>query len=123
MTDTLSEVLAVTRLKGTVYFSAELRAPWGVSLPQRARSPFYVVTRGRCGITLDGGPSASVSLGPGDLVVLPGGAAHASASSPGGVAIPLHQVVARHPMGARGHLTALDVNVAATSLVCGLFVP
>ena len=121
MTDTLSEVLAVTRLKGTVYFSAELRAPWGVSLPQRARSPFYVVTRGRCGITLDGGPSASVSLGPGDLVVLPGGAAHALASSPGGVAIPLEQFVARHPMDERGHLTALDGKGPATSLIGGSF--
>ena len=59
MSDTLSEVLAVTRLKGTVYFSAELRAPWGVALPQRPRAPFYVVTRGRCEITLDGAASAS----------------------------------------------------------------
>src|SRR5258706_12351348 len=106
MTDTLSEVLAVTRLKGTVYFSAELRAPWGVSLPQRARSPFYVVTRGRCGITLDGGPSASGSPGPGDLVVLPGGAAHALASSPGAVASPLEQSAARHPPDDRCHLMA-----------------
>jgi len=39
MTDTLSEVLAVTRLKGTVYFSAELREPWGIALPQRQRAP------------------------------------------------------------------------------------
>ena len=76
MPDVLSEVLAVTRLKGTVYFSAELRAPWGIALPQRRRAPFYVVTRGQCEITLDGAPSRGVSLGPGDLVVLPGGTAH-----------------------------------------------
>src|SRR2546428_634876 len=79
MTDTLSDVLAVTRLKGTVYFSAELRAPWGGALPPRSRSPFYMVTRGRCEIMLDGA-APSVSLGSGDLVVLPGGSAHALAS-------------------------------------------
>jgi hypothetical protein len=69
MTDTLSEVLAVTRLKAT--------APWGIALPQRRRAPFYMVTKGRCEIVLHSVPSAGASLGPGDLVVLPGGSAHA----------------------------------------------
>jgi mannose-6-phosphate isomerase-like protein (cupin superfamily) len=104
MTDVLSEVLAVTRLKGTVHFSAELRAPWGIALPQRLRSPFYVVTRGQCEITLDGAPSPGTSLGPGDLVVLPGGTAHTLASSATAGAIPLEQFVARFPMDERGHV-------------------
>ena len=65
MPDVLSEVLAVTRLKGTVYFSAELRAPWGIALPQRRRAPFYMVTKGQCEITLDGAPSLGVSAGTG----------------------------------------------------------
>src|SRR4029453_13926222 len=108
MSDTLSEVLAVTRLKGTVYFSAELRAPWGVSLPQRPRAPFYVVTRGRCEITLDGAAVAGVWLGSGALVVLPGGPAHALVSSPRASAIPLEQFVARHPMDERGQVKALN---------------
>jgi mannose-6-phosphate isomerase-like protein (cupin superfamily) len=89
MPDVLSEVLAVTRLKGTVYFSAELHAPWGIALPQRRRAPFYAVTSGQCEITLDGAPSLGVSLGPGDLVVLPGGTAHTLASGATARAIPL----------------------------------
>jgi AraC-like DNA-binding protein len=121
MTDVLSEVLAVTRLKGTVYFSADLRAPWGVALPQRPRSPFYVVTEGRCGITLGGAPSLGVSLGPGDLVVLPGGSAHTLASGPGAVATPLEQFVARYPMDERGHLKATDGQGPTTSLIGGFF--
>jgi len=121
MSDTLSEVLAVTRLKGTVYFSAELRAPWGVALPQRPRAPFYVVTRGRCEITLDGAASARVCLGSGDLVVLPGGSAHALVSSPRASAIPLEQFVARHPMDERGQLKALNGKGPTTSLIGGFF--
>jgi AraC-like DNA-binding protein len=121
MTDTLSEVLAVTRLKGTVYFSAELRAPWGIALPQRRRSPFYVVTQGRCEIVLDGVSSPRVSLGPGDLVVLPGGSAHALSSSARAATTPLEQFVARHPMDERGHVKALDGKGPTTCLIGGFF--
>jgi AraC-like DNA-binding protein len=121
MIDVLSEVLAVTRLKSTVYFSAELRAPWGIALPRRKRSPFYVVSRGRCEITLDDQPSSCVSLRPGDLVVLPGGAAHALASSARAATMPLEQFVARHPMNERGHVKVLDSKGPTTSLIGGFF--
>lgn len=121
MTDTLSEVLAVTRLKGTVYFSAELRAPWGIALPQRRRAPFYMVTKGRCEIVLRGAPSAGASLGPGDLVVLPRGSAHALSSSAGVSTTPLEQFVARHPMDERGHVKALDGDGPTTCLIGGFF--
>ena len=121
MTDTLSEVLAVTRLKGTVYFSAELRAPWGIALPQRRRAPFYVVTKGRCEMVLDGGPSGGASLGPGDLVVLPGGSAHGLSSSARVAKIPLEQFVALHPMDERGHVKALDGKGPTTCLIGGFF--
>jgi AraC-like DNA-binding protein len=121
MTDTLSDVLGVTHLKGTVYFSAELRAPWGVTLPRRSRSPFYAVTQGRCEITLDGAPAPGVSLGPGGLVVLPGGMGHRLASSSTAPAIPLEQFVGRYPMDDSGHLQALDGSGPMTLLIGGFF--
>lgn len=121
MPDVLSEVLAVTRLKGTVYFSAELRAPWGIALPQRRRAPFYMVIKGQCEITLDGAPSLGVSLGPGDLVVLPGGTGHTLASSATARAIPLEQFVADFPMNERGHVKALDGKGPTTSIIGGFF--
>lgn len=121
MTDVLSEVLAVTRLKGTVYFSAELRSPWGIALPQRPRSPFYVVTRGRCEVIPRGVAASSVSMGPGDLVVLPGGAAHVLASSAKAATTPLTEFVARYPMDERGSLKALDGKGPRTTLIGGFF--
>ena len=114
-------MLAVTRLKGTVYFSAELRAPWGLTLPQRPRAPFYVVMRGQCEITPNDAASPSASLGPGDLVILPGGTAHTLASSAAAAAIPLTQFVARHPMDERGHVKALEGKGPTTSLIGGFF--
>jgi len=121
MTDVLSDVLAVTRLKGTVYFSAELRAPWGIALPQRPRSPFYVATRGGCELILGGASSSSVSMKPGDLVVLPGGAAHVLASSTKAATTPLAQFVTRYPMDERGRLEALDGKGPRTTLIGGFF--
>ena len=121
MIDVLSDVLAVTRLKGTVYFSAELRSPWGIALPQRARLPFYVVTRGRCEITLDGAGSPRASLGRGDLAVLPGGTAHTLASSRGAKTLSLEQFVGRYPMDERGRVRALDGKGPTTSLIGGFF--
>ena len=46
MFDVLTDVLERVRLAGTVYFNAELRAPWGVSVRPEGRAPFYVVTEG-----------------------------------------------------------------------------
>ena len=120
MTDVLSEVLAVTRLKSTVYFSAELRAPWGIAVPRRRRSPFYVVSHGRCEITLEGQATSSVELRPGDLVVLPGGPGHALASSARAATMPLERFVERYPMNERGHVKVLGKG-PTTSLLGGFF--
>jgi AraC-like DNA-binding protein len=121
VTDVLSEVLAVTRLKGTVYFSADLRAPWGIALPQRPRSPFYMVARGRCTITIDSRASSTAALGPGDFAILPGGTAHALTSSAGTAVIPLAQFVAHHPMDEHGHVNALEGKGPTTTLIGGFF--
>ena len=58
MFDVLTDVLEQVRLAGTLYFSAEFRAPWGVSVRPEGRAPFYVVTRGDCLLEVDGEPKA-----------------------------------------------------------------
>ena len=75
MFDVLTDVLEQVRLAGTVYFSAELRAPWGVSVRPEGRAPFYVVTRGGCLLEVDGEP-APRTLAAGDLALLPRAHAH-----------------------------------------------
>jgi hypothetical protein len=57
MFDVLADVLEQVRLAGTVYFSAEFRAPWGVSIRPEGRAPFYVVTAGGCLLEVDGEPA------------------------------------------------------------------
>ena len=70
MFDVLADVLEQVRLAGTVYFSAELRAPWGVGVRPEGRAPFYVVTAGSCLLEVDGEP-APRTLAAGDLALLP----------------------------------------------------
>lgn len=84
--DALSEVLRAVRLTGATFFSAEFSAPWGfmsppidllaASLPSGTEHVilYHLVTEGSATAQLhDGG---EVSLGPGDVVVVPHGDAH-----------------------------------------------
>lgn len=93
----------------------------GLALPQRRRAPFYAVAEGGCAITVESTPVTRASLAAGDLVVLPGGAAHTLAAGAAAATIPLEQFVARHPMDERGHLKALDGSGPRTCLIGGFF--
>ena len=81
MFDVLTDVLEQVRLAGTVYFSAELRAPWGVSVRPEGRAPFYVVARGGLLLEVEGEPGAR-TLAAGDLALLPRAHAHVIRSGP-----------------------------------------
>jgi AraC-like DNA-binding protein len=82
--DVLSEVLRTVRLTGATFFSAEFRAPWGVTSPSidvlSAGRPdahlvlYHLVLEGRATARVDGEPD--VSLGAGDIVAFPHGHAH-----------------------------------------------
>ena len=43
----LTDVIDQVHLEGTVYVSAELHAPWGISIARQGRTPFYLVREGR----------------------------------------------------------------------------
>jgi AraC-like DNA-binding protein len=84
--DVLSEVLRTVRLTGATFFSAEFRAPWGVTSPPvdtlRPGRPdpgthlvlYHLVLEGQARARVDGGPE--VGLGPGDIVAFPHGHPH-----------------------------------------------
>ncbi|MFO1375817.1 MAG: AraC family transcriptional regulator [Steroidobacteraceae bacterium] len=84
--DAFSEVLSGVRLKGAVFFHAEFSAPWVLSTPQSCAlaptlapgSPhlliYHYVVDGEAQASLADG--RGVTLGPGDVVVLPHGDAH-----------------------------------------------
>lgn len=84
--DTFSLVLSGVKLDGAVYFTAEFSAPWGLTTPTPDTlavrlAPgaehlvlYHLVIEGTALVELVDGPS--LTLEPGDVVVLPNGDPH-----------------------------------------------
>lgn len=79
--DLTGDVLRSIRLEGTLYFEAELTAPWGINIVDSGNANFHQVTAGCCWVSVDGGPW--IELTEGESIVLPKGSTHALCSTPG----------------------------------------
>lgn len=75
-----ADVLRGVHLRSSVYFRAEFRAPWGVSIADHG-TVFHIVERGRCCL-LPKGEAKPIPLSAGDLVVVTRGDAHSVSSMP-----------------------------------------
>jgi AraC family transcriptional activator of mtrCDE len=74
MTDVLAKALEAIRLRGTVYFKADFRAPWDMSIPSKEIAAFHVVAAGECWLRVDGAKPHRLRAG--DIAMLPHGTAH-----------------------------------------------
>ena len=120
MFDVLADVLEQVRLAGTVYFSAEFRAPWGVSTRPEGRAPFYVVTGGTCLLEVEGEP-APRTLAAGDLALLPRAHPHVLRSGAEVPPVPFGRFVKEHPMDERGFVRCDGGQGPTCTLVGGFF--
>jgi Cupin len=90
LSDPLGEVLHMMRMTGTLYCSATMSAPWGVTMPTLIESlMFNIVTAGECWIRI-GGDMVHLPLG--SMVLLPHGTAYDIVSSPEETAVPLFDI-------------------------------
>ncbi|MEE9413751.1 MAG: AraC family transcriptional regulator [Acidimicrobiales bacterium] len=80
-TDVITDVLRSIRLQGTLYFEAQLTAPWGIHIADTGFANFHQVTEGSCFLAVDSGPW--VELREGETVVLPQGSTHSLCNEPG----------------------------------------
>jgi AraC-like DNA-binding protein/mannose-6-phosphate isomerase-like protein (cupin superfamily) len=79
--DAVGAALHVLRMSGTFYCRSELTGPWGLSLPAMPDCLwFHVVTAGTADLDVGG---ESVTLGPGDVVLVPRGEGHELRDRPG----------------------------------------
>ena len=101
--DLLTDVMEQVHLEGTVYFNAELHAPYAIAIDRPHRSPFYIGLEGECEIVVGRGKAARrFAFGPHDFVLLPGAAPHVVRSDARAPVTPFDDWVATHPMDARG---------------------
>jgi AraC-like DNA-binding protein len=78
----LDDVLNLLRVRGAVMANLRARGRWGVSLPQTPKATLHAVTAGVAWVRVKGHPP--IEQLPGDVVLLPTGAAHILASAPAG---------------------------------------
>jgi AraC-like DNA-binding protein len=117
--DVLTGVLDALGVRGRVFCRSELRAPWGLVLPQGPGAHFHVVERGRCSLRL-AGASRSLTLTSGDLVLVPHGRGHTLADPVDAAARPL-ATQTRPAAGCVGRMIRVGGGGAETRLLCGAF--
>ena len=117
--DLLTDVMEQVRLEGTVYFSAELHAPWGISIVRSGRAPFYAVTSGECELQV-GRRGAVRRVRAGDFVLLPNAAPHVVRSGKDAFIVPFDSWLQAHPIDRRGETRHAGPG-AATRVTGGFF--
>lgn len=119
--DVLDDIFDTLDLKGALYFRTDFSAPWAVTVPELdGAARFHLVVQGACHLSFGSGDG--LLLGPGDLVLIPGGAPHVIADRGGRDAAPLETVLADSGYDGRGLLIVGDGDDhAATQMVCGHF--
>ncbi len=117
--DVLTDVMEQVHLEGTVYFSAELRAPWGISIVRSGRAPFYAVTAGACELQV-GRRGAVRHVRDGDFVLLPNAAPHVVRSDREALVVPFDTWLQAHPIDRRGGTRHAGPG-AATRVTGGFF--
>lgn len=129
--DAFSEVLSGVKLKGALFFNAELSAPWAIaSPPSKALASvlapgaphlviYHLVVDGEARAALPDG--RTLTLEPGDIVVLPHGDPHELGSSSGAKYVDEASLLQK--LAARD-LTTLRAGGGgdSTRLVCGFLV-
>jgi AraC family transcriptional activator of mtrCDE len=121
MTDVLSDVLDTVALKAAIYFRTDFHPDFGIAVPGYGRAArFHLVVQGNCYVTLEDGKR--VRLQPGDLALVPGGAAHLLSSSATTSGTPLADVMTQAGFtGAGPFVVGRGVAAESCQMVCGHF--
>ncbi len=114
--DVFAKTLEALRLRGTVYFTKDFRAPWGMAVPAADFAAFHVVAAGSCWLRVGGDATL---LRQGDIVLLPHGCAHELAHEADADVRPAEELLSE--ANDEGSLPSYGGDGTATTLVCGHF--
>lgn len=115
--DTLSYLLSTIQMRSATYATIRLERPWGVLIPASPAAAVHAILAGECWLQV-GDDNPSVHLGPGDVVVLPHGHAHAFRDRPGSAVTPIGPFVPGEPRDLRAK-EPLVSSPDASAVVCG----
>jgi AraC-like DNA-binding protein len=116
--DPLADMLDLARVRGALMANVRAHAPWGLELPRSPGASFHAVTAGTAWLRV--GAGEPVQLMPGDVLLLPTGAAHRLSSEPRGRCRRFDRRMKEERMTPDGDLT-LPGGGAATTFVCAAY--
>jgi AraC-like DNA-binding protein len=117
--DPVSDTLRSLLVQSSVFCASELRAPWGFTVEGSTVAKFHLVLAGACSVRLAG--REPLALRAGDLVLIPGGDAHALSDGTDQPSVSLGELLAERPLGDEPTLR-VDGHGRLTRLLCGGFV-
>ncbi len=117
-------MLAVAGVRGTVAATVNAAEPWGLSLHAVPGAAFHAITDGTAWLRISERPDAvgppDIRLMPGDVVLLPAGAAHTLASAPDVATEPFDHLAARQALTAGDELT-VGTGTVQTRILCASY--
>ena len=119
--DALAGVLAVAGVRGTVAATVNAAEPWGLTLDAIPAAAFHAIAEGAAWLRVDGsGDNSGIWLAPGDIILLPGGAAHTLASAPGARTQPWSRLAAAQALAPGGEIS-VGTGPAQTRILCASY--
>lgn len=120
--DVLSDVMKLMKFQGVLYFHTRFTGTWGIRVPAHPGvARFHMATQGPCWVRVDGADEP-VLMNPGDMVVIPHGAAHILSDGPQSPVTHLDDVLRETGYGGAGELAFGTQELEReTRLVCGHF--
>jgi AraC-like DNA-binding protein len=115
----VEQLVRDVRIASSVLCRSVMAAPWGFGIAGRDVGSFHMVVDGRGWLEVEGWP-ASISLGAGDVAVLPSGSPHWMRDSPASTAPPLTSILATNDV-VDGELRFGSDEGPVTEVVCGTF--
>lgn len=118
--DILSDVFSALHLRSSLYFRAEFGGPWSALIPRESGAlRFHLVLQGDCWVEVPGSDGATL-LGPGDVVLIPHGAAQILSDTPGRPPMALADVLAAAKFDGSGPLSmGVRPGERFVRLICG----
>jgi AraC-like DNA-binding protein len=110
------ELLQGIRLKSSIYFRPELRAPWGIAVAKDC-AVFHIVERGTCWLQIKG-IAKPVHLAEGDFAVVTRGQSHTVRDEIGTPTVDFFDLIKAHASDKNGE-PRFGGRGALTKLVCG----
>lgn len=119
--DVLSDILDLLKFKGSLYFTTEFRAPWGIQVPHYQHvARFHLAAGGDCWVNV-AGSSEPVLLSSGDMIIVPHGTAHTLSDKIDTPIIDLDAAIEASGYDGDGHLIYGGSKEGHSNLVCGHF--